>query len=69
MPSEKRLRKRAVSGRTSAGDYSMKPSRGLRVHSSAGFAFIDPSTTSGRSESIDPDDVGDIADEGLGHRG
>jgi len=23
----------------------------------------------GRSESIDPDDVGDIADEGLGHRG
>lgn len=23
----------------------------------------------GRSESIDPDNVGDIADEGLGHRG
>jgi hypothetical protein len=23
----------------------------------------------GRSESIDPDDVGDIADEGAGHRG
>jgi hypothetical protein len=23
----------------------------------------------GRSESIDPDDVGDIADEGMGHRG
>jgi hypothetical protein len=23
----------------------------------------------GRSESVDPDDVGDIADEGLGHRG
>jgi hypothetical protein len=23
----------------------------------------------GRSESIDPDDVGDIADEGRGHRG
>ena len=23
----------------------------------------------GRSESIDPDNVGDIADEGMGHRG
>ena len=23
----------------------------------------------GRSESLDPDDVGDIADEGTGHRG
>jgi hypothetical protein len=23
----------------------------------------------GRSESFDPDDVGDIADEGVGHRG
>jgi hypothetical protein len=23
----------------------------------------------GRSESLDPDNVGDIADEGLGHRG
>jgi hypothetical protein len=23
----------------------------------------------GRSESLDPDDVGDIADEGAGHRG
>jgi hypothetical protein len=23
----------------------------------------------GRSESLDPDDVGDIADEGMGHRG
>jgi hypothetical protein len=23
----------------------------------------------GRSESVDPDDVGDIADEGMGHRG
>jgi len=23
----------------------------------------------GRSESLDPDDIGDIADEGLGHRG
>ena len=23
----------------------------------------------GRSESLDPDDVGDIADEGVGHRG
>ena len=23
----------------------------------------------GRSESIDPDNVGDIADEGIGHRG
>jgi hypothetical protein len=23
----------------------------------------------GRSESVDPDNVGDIADEGLGHRG
>jgi len=25
--------------------------------------------TWGRSESIDPDNVGDIADEGAGHRG
>jgi hypothetical protein len=28
-----------------------------------------PGDQCGRSESIDPDNVGDIADEGAGHRG
>jgi len=36
--------------------------RGFRIHRSVDDEW-------GRSESIDPDDVGDIADEGLGHRG
>ena len=29
----------------------------------------DMDTAWGRSESLDPDNVGDIADEGIGHRG
>ena len=47
MPSEKRPRRRAVSGGSSTGDPSMNPGHGLRVRSSAGFAFVDPSTMSG----------------------
>jgi len=30
---------------------------------------VDDDSECGRSESLDPDDVGDIADEGIGHRG
>ena len=48
----------------------MSLGRRLKARSSAGFAFVDPSTMQwGRSESLDPDNVGDIADEGAGHRG
>jgi hypothetical protein len=36
--------------------------RGFRVHGPVDEEW-------GRSESLDPDDVGDIADEGTGHRG
>ena len=36
--------------------------RGFRV-----LGFVEDEW--GRSESIDPDNVGDIADEGMGHRG
>jgi hypothetical protein len=36
--------------------------RGFRVHEPVDDAL-------GRSDSLDPDDVGDIADEGPGHRG
>ena len=46
---------------------SMNPGHGLRVRSSAGFAFGGPVDDEwGRSESLDPDNVGDIADEGAG---
>jgi len=47
MPSEKRPRRRAVSGGSSTGDHSTKPGQGLRVRSSAGFVFVDPSMMSG----------------------
>ena len=70
MPSDKRPRRRAVSCRSSTGDHSMSPGHGLRVRSSVGFAFVGPVDDEwGRSESLDPDNVGDIADEGMGHRG
>ena len=36
--------------------------RGFRAHGSVDDDW-------GRSESLDPDNVGDIADEGMGHRG
>ena len=49
MPSEKRPRRRAVSGGSSTGDHSTNHGQGhgLRVRSSAGFAFVDPSMMSG----------------------
>ena len=47
MPSDKRRRRRAVYGRTSAGNHSMNPGYELRGRSSMGFAFVDPSTMSG----------------------
>lgn len=47
MPSEKRPRRRAVSGGSSTGDHSTKPGQGLRVRSSAGFVFVDASMMSG----------------------
>ena len=34
-----------------------------------GHSFLDADDHWGRSESFDPDNVGDIADEGAGHRG
>ena len=44
--------------------------RRLRVRSSEDFALRGPVDDEwGRSESLDPDNVGDIADEGAGHRG
>ena len=48
----------------------MSLGRRLKVRSSEGFAFAGPVDDEwGRSESLDPDNVGDIADEGTGHRG
>jgi hypothetical protein len=41
-PSDERGQtRRAVSGRSLAGEHSMSPGRKLRVRSSAGFAFVD----------------------------
>ena len=47
----------------------MIPGRRLKVRS-RGFRLPGPVDHEwGRSESLDPDNVGDIADEGAGHRG
>ena len=49
---------------------SMNPGHRLRVRSNIRFRFGGPVDDHwGRSESLDPDNVGDIADEGVGHRG
>ena len=68
MASDKRRRTRGL-GRSSAGEDSMSLGqsessieRKIRLR-----RFIDDEW--GRSESLDPDNVGDIADEGAGHRG
>ena len=42
--------------------HESSPERGSRIRESVDDEW-------GRSESLDPDDVGDIADEGMGHRG
>jgi hypothetical protein len=45
---------------------------GLQIESwiERGFRIRGPVDNAwGRSESLDPDNVGDIADEGMGHRG
>jgi hypothetical protein len=45
------------------------PSPRLRRGESEGRSPSDSEAAWGRSESFDPDNVGDIADEGIGHRG
>ena len=53
-------------------DWSLLDEHGLQTESSIERRFrvrgpVDNEW--GRSESLDPDNVGDIADEGMGHRG
>lgn len=43
-------------------DVPPRSARGVRLDGPEGDDW-------GRSESLDPDNVGDIADEGMGHRG
>ena len=58
----------AVSGRSSAGSGSTSRNRRPKAPLNARFAAL-PRICAADSESLDPDDVGDIADEGAGHRG
>lgn len=50
------------SGPQGLDDFSPRQKREVRLDVPADAAW-------GRSESLDPDNVGDIADEGMGHRG
>jgi hypothetical protein len=67
--SDKRRQRCAISGRTLVGDDSMSLGHRLKLRSNASFDFVDVSTMSGVDRRVDPDNVGDIAGEGAGHRG
>jgi len=54
--------RRIASGSLVAGQIESSIERGPRIRGAVEDEW-------GRSESLDPDNVGDIADEGMGHRG